>query len=189
MNKVEKRKAKMNELAQLFDANEGEKVGSSCSGKWSGTTDYSVKFDNGHEFFISNGMEKFDNNLDYFLKVYGTFKDKKAEILSILREMKKEDARIAAENHLKSYHVVDVNYLKESGYIGWFYVSIEIDGKRSSILETGLHYSIKNFCNDGDRNHLLSEMSSKYHVAGGVVNPVYVFHGSGYSFNSYTADR
>lgn len=188
MNKAEERKEKMNEFAQLFNANSGEKVGRRCSGRWSGTTDYSVRFDNGYEFFISNGMERFDHNFDYLLKVYRTFKEKKAEIISILREMEKDDMLIAVENNLKSYHVVDVDYLKNvDDYIGWFYAVIEVDGVQTTIQETGLNYAIKNFLNDGDKNHLLAKKSRKYYVAGGVDTPEYVFHGYGFSIGSYTA--
>lgn len=188
MNKSEKRKEKMNELAKLFNAQTGEKVSRSCSGKWSGTIDYSIRFNNGCKFFISNGMERFDHNLDYLLKVYGTFKEKKAEIISILREMEKDDMLMAAENNLKSYHVIDVDYQKnDDDYIGWFYVVIEVDGVQTTIQETGLCYSIKNFCNDGNKDHLLSKMSSKYYVAGGVDTPEYVFHGYGFSIDTYTA--
>lgn len=186
MDKTEKRKAKMNQLAELFGAKSGEKIGSSCSGKWAGTTDYSVKFDNGNELFISNGMKDFDKKLDYLLKIYGNFAEKKTEIMSILREMEKTDAVTAAENDLKSYHVVDVDYQKNSGHFnGWFYAVIEVNGITTTIQETGLHCSIRNFCRDGNRDHLLSEMSSKYHAAGGVENPVYVWHGYGFGIDSY----
>ena len=186
MDKMEKRKVKMNQLAEMFGARSGEIVGSSCSGKWAGTTDYSVKFNNGNEVFISNGMKDFNNKLDYLLSIYGNFAKKKTEILSILREMEKTDAVTAAENGLKSYHVIDVDYQKNSNHCnGWFYAIIEVDGVTTTIQETGLHCSIRSFCHDGNKNHLFSEMSSKYHVAGGVENPAFVWHGYGFEIGSY----
>ena len=53
------REAKMNELAKLFGANTGVKVGRACTGKWRGTTDYSVEFNTGDKFFITNQFSYF----------------------------------------------------------------------------------------------------------------------------------
>lgn len=177
----------MNHLAALFGAHKGEKVGSSCSGKWAGTSDYSVKFDNGYQFYISNGMKHFDKELEDKVNIYEGFYSRRNDIVSILREMETEDNKVAAEKGLKSYHVVDVDFIRKSDHFqGWFYAVIEIDGERTTIQETGLHCSIRNFCRDGNKNHLLSEMSSKYHAAGGVEKPMYVWHGYGFGIDSYT---
>ena len=188
MDKTEKRKAKMNQLAELFGAKSGEKIGSSCSGKWAGTSDYSVKFDNGYQFYISNGMKYFDKELENKVNIYEGFYSRRNDIVSILREMEIEDNKIAAEKGLKPYHVVDVDFIRKSDHFqGWFYAVIEIDGERTTIQETGLHCSIRNYCRDGNKNHLLSEMSSKYFVAGGVEKPDFVFHNVGFSIGSYSA--
>ena len=186
MDKTEKRKVKMNRLAELFGAKSGEKVGSSCSGKWAGTTDYYVKFNNGFRYHISNGLKKFDENLDDLLSVYSGFAEKKTEILSILREMEQADNALAAENGLKSYHVIDIDYMKnDHDYIGWFYAIIEVDGIKMTIRETNLHYGIKNYSRDRNTEVFMWDKSSKYHVAGGVEKPVFVWHGYGFDMTSY----
>lgn len=188
MNKTELRQTRMNHLAALFGAYKGEKVGSSCYGKWAGTSDYSVKFDNGYQFYISNGMKYFDKELEDKVNIYEGFYSRRNDIVSILREMEIEDNKVAAEKGLKSYHVVDVDFIRKSDHFqGWFYAVIEVDGERTTIQETGLHCSIRNYCRDGNKNHLLSEMSSKYFVAGGVEKPDFVFHNVGFSIGSYSA--
>lgn len=187
MNKTELRQARMNHLAALFGAHKGEKVGSSCSGKWAGTSDYSVKFDNGYQFYISNGMKYFDEELEDKVNIYEGFYSRRNDIVSILREMETEDNKVAAEKGLKSYHVVDADFIRKSDlFQGWFYAVIEVDGERTTIQETGLHCSIRNYCSDGNKNHLLSETSSKYFVAGGVEKPDFVFHNVGFSIGSYS---
>lgn len=43
-------------LTQILGYSTFTKISEKCTGKWSGTTDYSLLFDGQYEFFISNGM-------------------------------------------------------------------------------------------------------------------------------------
>ena len=189
MTKTEIRQEKMNRLAKCFDASTGTKTGRACTGKWIGTTDYSVTFNNGNRFFISNGMKDFDEGLDYCLKVYEGFTLCKERIIEGLRELEIKDNIIASEKGLKNYHIIDVNYIKDSNdYIGWFYVTFEIDGKTGTIKETGLNYSIREAIIYNDMNYIIDSFRANYFVAGGVKDEdvEYVFHGVGHNTNSYT---
>jgi len=186
MTKTEEMQLKMNRLAELFGAKTGTKTGVRCSGKWAGTTDYSVTFDNGEHFFISNGMKAWDINFDKIFRTYNRFAEKKSEIIDILRTIEEQDRRTAEEQGLLSYHVIDVDYQKTGGYIGWFYVTIQLsDGRVTTMQETGLKYEIIDFILL-DNSEQLKDMPERYRIAGGCTKPDFVFHGYGFDFGAYT---
>ena len=179
---------KMNLLAHFFDAKKGTKTSQRCRGKWAGTTDYFVKFDNGKEFFISNGMERFEKSLDFYIGVYDGFRSMKLEIIKALAEMAKEDNRNAEDKGLSPYKIVDVDYVKSnSDYLGWFYVTIEVNGQITTVMETNLHYSIKNAIVEKDTNPIKNEMWSGYRLAGGIETPEFIWHGYGWNTKAYNA--
>ena len=185
MTKTEEMQLKMNRLAELFGAKTGTKTGVRCSGKWAGTTDYSVTFDNGEHFFISNGMKAWDINFDKIFRTYSRFAEKKSEIIDVLRTIEEQDRKIAEEQGLLSYHVIDVDYQKTGGYIGWFYVTIQLsDGRITTMQETGLKYGIIYFLLFDDSEQL-KDMPGRYRIAGGCTKPDFVFHGYGFNFGAY----
>ena len=182
------REAKMNELAKLFGANTGVKVGRACTGKWRGTTDYSVEFNDNRKFFITNGMKNFDTRLDTYIVTYKTFNENKNEILAILKELEKADNEIAEEKGFKTYEVVDVDYNKDwnYNYEGWFYVTIKVGDIVKTVMETGLNFAIKNGCLygfDKMREELFAERM--YFVAGGIheENVDFIYRGIGHATN------
>ncbi len=184
----EERQEMMNRLAKCFGAESGEKVGSSCSGKWAGTTDYSVKFNNGVKMFISNGMKHFDNILAERVAAYENFGLNKDVVIDKLRTLEATDNEKAAEMGMKQYHIKDIRCTQSGDYMGWFYGVIEVDGKETTISETGLHYAIFNsFAKDSVEplKEYIDEVNEKnYFVAGGLKEADFVFHGVGFDTQS-----
>ena len=182
------REIKMNELATLFNATTGTKVGRACTGKWRGTTDYYVEFNTGDKYFITNGMKGFDERLDEVIKLYKTFNANKAEIMEILRERANVDNEIAREKGFKTYEVLDVTYNKDFRYMygGWFYITIKVGEVVRTLMETGLNYAIKNGCNRGfDVMRETMNEERKYFVAGGIreEDVDFIYRGIGHATN------
>lgn len=185
-------KGKFNTLARLFGAQSGTKVGIPCSGKWKGTTDYSVKFNNGVRFYISNGMKYFEKNLDEEIKAYSAFESMKSEIIEALQAFEAHDNQIAVLAGLSGYHVLDIDYLKSGDYLGWFYVIVDINGERHTVKETGLHFLIHNALKAESTVEIYreaEELKQETVFAKYIENPTFVFHNYAFSFDSYTADN
>ena len=182
------REIKMNELAKLFGANTGVKVGRACTGKWRGTTDYSVQFDNGYKFFITNGMKRFDERLEEVVGIYKTFNANKDKIVEILKEREAVDNAIAREKEFKEYEILDVTYNKDFRYMyeGWFYVTIKVGDIVKTVMETGLNFAIKNGCLYGfDKMREIMNEERNYFVAGGIreKDVDFIFRGVGFATN------
>lgn len=183
---------KYNALAKLFGAKSGTKVGIPCSGKYRGTTDYSVIFDNGVRYFISNGMKYFELILDERIKVFSAFESMKDKIVCALQSFEEYDNQVAEAAGLNSYHLVDIDFLKSGDYLGWFYAVLEINGKRHTVKETGLHILIYDALRDENTAEIYEEAAKLKHetiFAKYIENPTFVFHNHAFSFDSYTADE
>ena len=145
-------------IAQAFGYTTGKIETSPCTGKWRGTSDMSIRFDNGVSLFIGNDLTpkaktaKVQNEC-----VNRAFVQYNPEIISVTKEaaaaalMKREakDNEIAAQKGLKPYTLLNVEFNdgadeKSGGYIGWYYVTLAIDGKICAHMETGLNHDIAN---------------------------------------------
>lgn len=66
--------------------------------------------------------------------------------IDALRRQEEKDNEIAAEKGLKSYTFLNVELHDgadgKSGYMGWYYVTLAVDGKICTHLETGLAHDI-----------------------------------------------
>lgn len=180
------RKRKADRLAKCFGAKSGEITHRPCTGKWRGTTDYSITFDNGERVFISNGLRYFDKILNAKLAVYEAFNnpERKAKIVEALRKMETEDAKIAKEVGLESYHLIDIKCTMTGEYIGWFYGVLEINGEISTINESNLNSNIYNSLLKNDDYYVSSYLNDVYFVAAGIEKPDYVFHNVGFDTKS-----
>lgn len=178
----------MDKLAKLFNANTGKRVGSPCRGKYRGATDYSVVFDNGEEFCISQGMKDFDNILKEEIDKYSQFHKNKQDILNTLLEMEKCDNSNARERGLSEYKIIDIDYGKNGTHLGWFYLTVSINGKERHICETNFDIAISRGI-EGVVKYI-EGLNGKFWCAGGLSESEvdFVFHGCGYSStsNSYT---
>lgn len=183
---------KIDIIAQAFGCTTGQIETSLCTGKWRGTSDMSIRFDNGASLFIGNYLtpkaktKKIQNEA-----VNSTLVSYNPEIIRLSKElataalMKREakDNEIAAEKGLKPYTFLNVEFnnntdgLPGGGYMGWYYVTLAVDGKICTHLETGLSHDIA--------NGTVSETPSKknYYVAGALKEDQvdYVFNNVGFS--------
>lgn len=128
MTKKENRQKLMNELARLFNANTGEKIGEACRGYCKGTIDYSVKFDNNEKYYISNGMKHFDKILQREIDTFIQFNNKKQTMMDKFLEMQEIDNINSKERGLNQYKIIDLDYVKNGTKIGWFYLTIYVNG-------------------------------------------------------------
>lgn len=181
---------KINIIAQSFCATTGKIETHPCTGKWRGTSDMSIKFDNGMSFFIGNAATPKAKTA----KVQKTYIDAcftryNPEIISAAKEaaiyaLRKREIRdnaIAEQKGLKPYTLLNVEfddgtYDKSGRNMGWYYVTIAVDGKIYSHIETGLNYDIS--------SGKVSEMPTRkdYFVAGGLkeTDVDYVFNNVGH---------
>ena len=147
---------KIDVIAQAFGCKTGEIRTSPCTGKWRGTSDMSIHFDNGASLFIGNHLtpkaktvkvqtECVNSALVHFNPeiVQAT----KEAALPVLLQREAKDNEIAAQKGLKPYTLLNVEFNdgadeQTGGYIGWYYVTLAVDGKICTHLETGLSHDI-----------------------------------------------
>ena len=147
---------KIDIIAQAFGCKTGEIRTSPCTGKWRGTSDMSIHFDNGASLFIGNHLtpkaktvkvqtECANSALVHFNPeiVQAT----KEAALPVLLQREAKDNEIAAQKGLKPYTLLNVEFNdgadeQTGGYIGWYYVTLAVDGKICTHLETGLSHDI-----------------------------------------------
>ncbi|EOS22378.1 hypothetical protein C804_05784 [Lachnospiraceae bacterium A4] len=181
-------------VAQAFGGKEGKIETSPCTGKWRGTSDISIKFDNGASLFIGNHRTpqaktaRVQNEcvnaalVRYNPEIIAATKE---AAISALRARETKDNEIAAQKGLKPYTLLNVEFNngtdeKSSGHMGWYYVTLAVGGEIHSHIETGLNYAIS----DGK----ISEMPTRedYFVAGALkeTDVDYVFNNVGFSSTS-----
>lgn len=181
-------------VAQAFGGTEGKIETSPCTGKWRGTSDISIKFDNGASLFIGNHRTpqaktaKVQNEcvnaalVRYNPEIIAATKE---AAISALRKRETKDNEIAAQKGLKPYTLLNVELNdgtdeKSGGHIGWYYVTLAVDGKIHAHIETGLNYDIL----DGK----VSENPTRedYFTAGALkeTDVDYVFNNVGFSSTS-----
>ena len=147
---------KIDIIAQAFGCKTGEIRTSPCTGKWRGTSDMSIHFDNGASLFIGNHLtpkaktvkvqtECVNSALVHFNPeiVQAT----KEAALPVLLQREAKDNEIAAQKGLKPYTLLNVEFNdgadeQTGGYMGWYYVTLAVDGKICTHLETGLSHDI-----------------------------------------------
>ena len=183
-------KDKIGIIAQTFGCTSGEIVTSPCTGKWRGTSDMSIRFDNGVSLFLGNERTPQTKTAKVRNKyVNATLMWYNPEIVAVtkeaaitaLRKCEVKDNMIAAQKGLKPYTVLNVEFNdgegRKVGYIGWYYVTLAVDGKIHAHLETDLAHSIA----DGTVSE--SPTREKYFAAGALkeADVDYVFNNVGFS--------
>ena len=181
-------------IAQSFGCTSGKIETSPCTGKWRGTSDISIKFDNDTSLFIGNHRtpqaktQKVQNEyVNSALVQYNPeiIKATKEAAIDALRKRETKDNEVAAQKGLKPYTLLNVEFNdgtdeKNSGHMGWYYVTLAVGGEIHAHLETGLHHAIL----DGK----VSETPTRedYFVAGALKDSDvdYVFNNVGFSSTS-----
>ncbi len=182
---------KINIIATSFGSNTGKISTSPCTGKWRGSSDIFINFDNGTSFYIGNALTQKAKTVKVQKEyVDRCFMEYNPEIISAAKEaaiyaLRKREIRdnaIAEQKGLKPYTLLNVEfndgtYDKSGRNMGWYYVTIAVDGKIYSHIETGLNYDIS--------SGKVSEMPTRkdYFVAGGLkeTDVDYVFNNVGHS--------
>lgn len=177
-------------IAQTFGFTSGQIHTSPCRGKWRGMSDIYIQFNNdvtlgvGNELTPKAKTQRVQNeHINALLVRYNP------EIVAATKEialaaLKKREARdnaIAAKKGLKPYKLLNVELYsgrkEDNRYIGYYYVTIAVDGVIRAHLETGLSYDIA--------NGKVSETPSqrRYFVAGALKESDvdYIFDNVGFS--------
>ena len=148
--------AKIDVIAQAFGCKTGEIHTSPCTGKWRGTSDMTIRFDNGASLFIGNHLTPKAKTVNVQTECVNRtlvqynpeiVKATKEAALPALLQREAKDNEIAAQKGLKPYTLLNVEFNegadeKTGGYIGWYYVTLAVDGKICTHLETGLNHDI-----------------------------------------------
>ena len=182
---------KIGVIAQAFGSTAGRIETSPCTGKWRGTSDISIRFDNGASLFLGNRLTPKAKTaavqrelvnaalLRYNPEIVSATKE---AALASLMEREAKDNAIAAQKGLKPYTLLNVEFndgadSQSSGYMGWYYVTLAIDGKICSHIETGLNYDI------ADGKVRAEPTREKYFAAGALKDSEvdYVFNNVGFS--------
>lgn len=185
---------KIDLIAQSFGGTTGKIETSPCSGKWRGTSDVSIRFDNGKSLSIGNHrtpqaktakvQNEFVNSafIRYNPEIVAATKEAS---LAALIERESKDNAVAAQMGLKPYTLLNVEFNdgaddKSGGYMGWYYVTLAVDGKICSHLETGLNYDI------ADGRVRPTPTRENYYTAGALKDSDvdYVFNNVGFSSSS-----
>ncbi len=185
---------KIGVIAQAFGGTAGRIETSPCTGKWRGTSDISIRFDNGASLFLGNRLTPKaktavvqrelvnDTLLRYNPEIVSVTKE---AALASLMEREAKDNAIAAQKGLKPYTLLNVEFNdgadgQSSGYMGWYYVTLAVDGNICSHIETGLNYDI------ADGKVSAEPMREKYFAAGALKDSEvdYVFNNVGFSSTS-----
>ena len=183
--------AKIDVIAQAFGCKTGEIHTSPCTGKWRGTSDMTIRFDNGASLFIGNHLTPKAKTVkvqtecvNRTLVQYNPeiVKATKEAALPALLQREAKDNEIAAQKGLKPYTLLNVEFNqgadeKTGGYIGWYYVTLAVDGKICTHLETGLNHDIA----DGKVSD--TPTRADYYPAGALkeADVDYVFNNVGFS--------
>ena len=185
---------KIGVIAQAFGGTAGRIETSPCTGKWRGTSDISIRFDNGASLFLGNRLTPKaktaavqqelvnDTLLRYNPEIVSATKE---AALASLMEREAKDNAIAAQKGLKPYTLLNVEFndgadSQSSGYMGWYYVTLAVDGNICSHIETGLNYEI------ADGKVSAEPTREKYFAAGALKDSEvdYVFNNVGFSSTS-----
>ena len=147
---------KIDIIAQAFGCKTGEIRTSPCTGKWRGTSDMSIHFDNGASLFIGNHLTPKAKTVKVHTECVNSalvhfnpeiVQATKEAALPVLLQREAKDNEIAAQKGLKPYTLLNVEFNdgadeQTGGYIGWYYVTLAVDGKICTHLETGLSHDI-----------------------------------------------
>ena len=182
---------KIDIIAQAFGCKTGEIRTSPCTGKWRGTSDMSIHFDNGASLFIGNHLTPKAKTVKVQTECVNSalirynpeiVQATKEAALPMLLQREAKDNEIAAQKGLKPYTLLNVEFHngtdeQTGGYMGWYYVTLAVDGKICTHLETGLNYDIA----DGKVSD--TPTRADYYPAGALkdTDVDYVFNNVGFS--------
>ncbi len=163
-------------IARTFGCKQARVETSDCGGKWQGYTDIYIVFDNGLNIGIGNcptpqakSADTVNGFVNDTLARYhpDIVKEAKERATAAFLECEAADNLIAAKKMLIPYTFLNVELIDGSdnayaGYMGWYYVTLAVEGKIFGHLESGLASDIS--CGTVAGRGAIDG----YHVAGGL---------------------
>lgn len=135
--------AAVNELARLVGCGTYKKISHHCTGKWRGTIDHGLEFDNGCHIFISNGMAGFEERAIEYIRKIKTLRENREKYIELLSARIAIDNETAVAEGLQQVKLIDVNVntgLQDSFL--WNYLLLEVGGRHFRHIETSLNYAL-----------------------------------------------
>lgn len=180
-------------IAQTFGYQTAHVETHPCGGKWRGTSDIIIVMDGNATLAIGNRRTPeakkpavISGYVNDTLARYNPETVAIAKRQATIALMKREaaDNVVAVERGLKPYTVltVEMNDGKNpqtSGYLGWYYATLAVNGKIFGMMETGLNHDIA-------RGVVGESKQRPFFVAGGVKDEEvdFVFNNAGHSSSS-----
>lgn len=171
------------ELCKLLGHKTWTKTKSACTGKWAGTWDYFLRWEDGTEMFVSNGMYGFEKTVEETIDMLKRTRKPEYQkaIMEVLYEYEKDDALLAKKNNMKSYHILGLIEITGTSceLISWG-IRLKIGDYIRDFRETGLCFDIMDGANKL-RQTKDREKGRPVWVAGGVTDPDFIIHGVAHS--------
>lgn len=192
--------AKLNIIAKAFNSKKATIERRFCTGKWRGCTDVSIHFDSGVTLHIGTDRTpetKKKSVIDEYVNTALTYynpdiiAESKSLATEVLLKREVNDNIIAESLGFKPYKFLNVEFNDgthdaSAGHIGWYSVTLAVDGKIINHINTGLNHDIAS----GKVSE--SGRAEKYYAAGGLKGDEvdFVFGGVGFSSEKrlYTLD-
>lgn len=166
-------------LAQLLGYSDFIKIGHKCTGKWKGTTDYSLVFDGKTTLFISNGMDYFFETVKQYIQDLQSFvKNKKEMIQTISKQIEKDNLKAEQEGLLPVKFIsLNINTMPDISYLE-AYICMEVAGCQFNFVETEFNDAV--FQNELSPYFKIQNTQNIY-TAGAVQKPTFIFGNVRYS--------
>ena len=141
MNKVDKELCR--KLTELLGFTSYEKIGERCTGKYEGTIDYSLVFDNKVRFFISNGMNYFSERIRDHIRDVTTFHNYNEDMFQTVCRQIEIDNLTAEKEGLFPVKCLSLDICKTSTFsFMWPYLQMEVAGHQFDFVETGFAMAV-----------------------------------------------
>ena len=170
MNRQEKALAA--QLAELIGCKSYTHISKRCTGKWRGTTDYGLLFDNGCYHFASNGMAGFEQEIQKDILEISTVLQYRESYQAVISEQLALDNEIALREGLSPVKLIDTGINTDyEHYFLWAYALLEVNGRQFRFIETMLNRHLRT-------NTLAiweTDRPKDIYTAGAVQNPDFIF--------------
>jgi hypothetical protein len=161
------------ELTRILGYSTFIKIGQRCTGKWAGTTDYSLVFDERTKLFISNGMNHFSESVKNYIRQLQIFEKYREAMFQTICKQVEKDNLIAEQEGLLPVKCISLNMNLASNLTSlWAYIPMEVAGHQFNFIETGFNSAI--FKNELEKHFELKNACPIF-TAGAVQKPTFIF--------------
>lgn len=165
------KKAQM--LAELLGHTSCTRTTEACSGKWAGTYDHSLVFEDGTSLFICNGSENFNKTIEYYIECMENLSENNKKIMiGLLQEQAKKDAIKASAEGLLPCHPISIN-IKADVFFD-ITVLMKVEEKEFFFNTSNLSYALRGGP-EKLKEYLDRKNSDELFTAGAVKEPTFIF--------------